>query len=599
MDGMKENEIKDNSLVRQGLNISQYVSIFEKSLSYCVALMISIFVGIVYTESKNSFPDIIQKYFLNWQSNPDEIMGFSFLIATLVTIPYFYTYTLKNIPEWTLADHTGEIHGLIKLFCLFEICVMTIFYLLLWRNASAIAAKILILAVNILILMLYFVIGWKERNDSFFNSIYFIMIFIGGFLLFAILIYHNFNVLRRKSTSLINSSSFRNVIYVLSFGLNTLANIIIVFRAKYNALTGIRSNRVKIINSVLSIAAFPIINTYCFLSPIPYGQWAIAIIYFIVYEMAVVLLFKNENESIKKTVFGTFFSVIIMLIIPFFVLTTPVEGTKYFLRVDWIILMGISVYMAAIKYWGYIFHFMKYETDKGMPLQEVIYEMITRFDVCFLGATIFTIFFLIWADRFVVLIITLACIFIFVNFFVAETVLKENTISLKPTSRRQGIAIEIIGILLPTGAFFIDLKQLHTLSGTFLIMLNQVYIYLLGPAALVVLHDLLSEMLDSKGQTKIRPKLKWKDITVKINAIISNCCHDKNWLFYVLLFVSVIVYYMLGVICFITIFGFHPESFVNLGAGIALLIMMELNGRLVTIKLAKYYLRRLKWKNKK
>lgn len=409
-----------------------------------------------------------------------------------------------------------------------------------------------------------------------------------------------FYIITKDLNEDINSiESFRNMLYVLSFQLNTLINLYMLFGAKYDERAGVCSNRVKIINFVLSIAAFPIISTYCFFSQMYWKYWILAILFLGSYEFAI---FKIDlGEGVTKALVGTLISIAWLIIVPFFTLNSVPKGMHFRLRIYWIMLMGICVYMAAMKYWGYIFHIMKYEY-KGLAIdseekQWMMYDMLVRFDVSFLGAMIFTVLLFLATNMFTILCIGIFAVFMIVNLFLQIKVLRTEKISLSNRERNIGVIIEFIGIIIPIICFVFDIKTGVKFIDILSEPVNSDGIkYMFNGIALAFLTIYLFFRNKSEGQKErnlVSGFIYFLDSLRKITSSSKMADRNKeeNNLFYLLLEYSTDIYCISGVFIWFILCSYFPSVITYFGI-MAIVFMVLINLLCITRTLEKYYLRR-------
>ncbi len=134
--------------------ITEYIHTFEKSLNYMVAVLLAIFVTAICCKYKGeSFRELWEGPIHDLYNEP-KIVFFS-IVAVLPTLPYYFYYTLRDNTDWNMSNRDREKRGLVKLFILYETGVMSILYLLMQNDKSFAGTKMIVSAINVVLLCLY------------------------------------------------------------------------------------------------------------------------------------------------------------------------------------------------------------------------------------------------------------------------------------------------------------------------------------------------------------------------------------------------------------------------------------------------------------
>lgn len=145
--------------------IKEYVHIFEKSLNYMAGVILSIFIsGIIYLGSETNGNITINEILKNIHDDPKPL--FCVLVAVLSTLPYYFYYSLKDDTAWNACNGRRDNWGLAKICILYEICIMSLLYLLLQGNVCFAGSKFLISIINIILILIYMIFLFKGKRDG-------------------------------------------------------------------------------------------------------------------------------------------------------------------------------------------------------------------------------------------------------------------------------------------------------------------------------------------------------------------------------------------------------------------------------------------------
>lgn len=426
--------------------LRDYISVFEKSLNYLTGAVLAIFIAGMswYIVSEPNWKMMLPQKLHSIHDNPKELL--CLIVAVLSMLPYFFYYSLKDNIGWNACNGSRDNLGLGKICVLYEICIMSFFYLLLQGQVQFAGSKLIISIVNIILIILY-CIFLKEGKKKGENIGYFLAIIILAFIFFGGLFVNSLLNLQKH---------FRNQNYAIIefmglFLLNAGVNIFFLFRCDSSEETGIISNRIKIMIPVISISIYTVSMVYCFY----YFNGNLLIMLFVAlwitsYEI-IISCFKFYNENIKM-----FWCVIAFII---FIFGIPIaiwfKKIPSELNLYWLILVGISIYMAAIKYWGYILKFLFGEKRKKESKARIMGIMIW-FRNSTLGSMLFTLVVILANQRYYTLLITIIAGSLITEIFIYKLLFNGLDKNVGKKIYSIGRIIEFSAILLPLIVYIIE-----------------------------------------------------------------------------------------------------------------------------------------------
>lgn len=172
-----------------------------------------------------------------------------------------------------------------------------------------------------------------------------------------------------------------------------------------------------------------------------------------IYEIAISCI-KFQKNTIKIVVCVISF-VIFVFGIP--VLPMFIKGNKALLSelgLNWLILVGISIYLAAIKYWGYILKFLFGEKERKNP-KEKIMNILIWFRNSILGSMLFISVVLISSKRYYILLIIIIACSLGAECFISHYIFR-NPMKSTDKAYFKGRIIEFLAIILPVGIFSLE-----------------------------------------------------------------------------------------------------------------------------------------------
>lgn len=457
--------------------VTEYMHTFEKSLNYMVAVLLAILVTAICCNYKGeSFKELLEGPILDLYNEP-KIVFFS-IVAVLPTLPYYFYYTLRDNVDWNMSNRDREKRGLVKLFILYETGVMSILYLLMQNDKSYAGTKMIVSAINIVLLCLYgFVMikGAFEKDEYKKESPgYFAVIIIFSILIFCVLFGHSIENLKNSNVPQDWSIICLTLLFVINAGIN------IFFLSWYESREeiGIISNRIRVMIPVLSASTYTVSVFYCFYAPEGTLIKMITVAAVItMYEM-ILCCIKKYKSKLRKAACCIAFFIIFVLAIPIIVyIGYDDKDVVKMLVLKWLILIGVSIYMAAIKYWGCILKYLKkfklqyaFQNESQENSKEKLQEILEKVDVkmkemmtwlhnSILGSMLFlTVLIVSYGQYFLFLFVILICAikleyFIYKNFLCEQA--KENIREFSDIYNR-GRVIEFLAIIVPIIFFVIN-----------------------------------------------------------------------------------------------------------------------------------------------
>ena len=441
--------------------ITEYMHTFEKSLNYMVAVLLAILVTAICCKYNGESIRQLWEGPLHDLYNEPKTVFFN-IVAVLPTLPYYFYYTLRDNADWNMSNRDREKRGLVKLFILYETGVMSILYLLMQNDKRFAGTKVIISAINFVLLCLYGCIlikGAREKDEQKKESPgYFSVIIILSIIIFGLLFGHSIE-------SLINSNIPQDrAIICLTLLLVINAGINILFLTWYESgdEIGIISNRIKVMIPVLSASTYTVSVFYCFYALEGSLKEMITVAVVItVYEIILCCVKKYKNKLVKAGCCITFF-IAFVLAIPIIVYSSYEDkDVAKTLMIKWLILIGVSIYMAAIKYWGCILKYLKkFETQKtSLKIDVKINEMMTWLHNSILGSMLFLTALIISYGQyllflFVILICAIGLEYFIFEYFLCEKA-KKNIREFNKIYNR-GRIIEFVAIIVPIIFFVAD-----------------------------------------------------------------------------------------------------------------------------------------------
>lgn len=363
--------------------LGRYVRAFEKSLNYMLGAVLAVFVaGVKYIIPEDgqqiSLDDVIG---ILQKIHDDPRKLFCVLTAVLSTLPYYVYYTLKEDSVWNACDGKRDHLGLKKIYIVYEIGIMSFFYLLFQGIKDYAGSKMVAAIISMVLVGCYFRLikreGKRKERDH------------GGYLLLAILLAFLF-FLMLFGNSLYNlvlnfeNQNISEVLLIILFAVNSGINIYFLSGSHSAKESGIVSNRMKIMIPLISISIFTASVAYCFLQ-FREKWWVMLTVALWITAYEILISFFKWQDEREKIIWCVVLFVIFMLGIPVMIWENDFLPSEFV--VDWFILIGIAIYCAAIKYWGYILKIL-FKSEEKEKSQDKLMDVMIWFRNSILGSMI-------------------------------------------------------------------------------------------------------------------------------------------------------------------------------------------------------------------
>lgn len=425
--------------------ITDYVHAFEKSLNYLAGAILAVLAaGIGYIASIPEHNISLLKITKNIHDNPQKML--CVLTAVLSTLPYYVYYTLKENADWNICNGKRDHLGLLKIAIMYEICIMNCFYLLFQGDARYAGSKLAISIVNI-VLVSWYLILLRKRSKEGEHIGYFIAVIISALLFFIGL---SINSLYNLAANLYNQDGSVGWLMML-FLFNSGINIKFLTKTGSTGESGIIYNRIKILVPIISISIFTVSLTYCFFRfPGKWGIMLLAAIWITLYEV-VISSIKFESDKIKVIVCVLFF--VIFVFVPPWIIWNS-KSLPHELAADWFTLIGISIYCAAIKYWGYILKFLFVPKGNAESKHKLMNVMVW-YRNSILGSMLLILAVLLPSGRLYMLLITILFCSLFSEGYIFHIIFK-GKIENREKEYSFGRFIEFFAIIIPVIVFSVE-----------------------------------------------------------------------------------------------------------------------------------------------
>lgn len=426
--------------------IKDYVNAFEKSLNYMTGAILAILVAgmswYIVTEPnwKIMLPQVLQ----NIHDDPKELLGL--IAAVLSTLPYYFYYSLKDNISWNECSGSRDNFGLGKICVLYEICIMSFFYLLLQGEVCFAGSKLIISFIS-MILIIFYCLFLKEGKKKGEHIGYFVAVIILALLFFGGLFINSLHNFWKYS----GNQNYASLIFMLLFFFNAGVNIFFLTKCDASEEIGIISNRIKIIIPVTSISIYTVSLVYCFYY-FKDNSWIMLFValWISVYEI-IISCITVDNER-TKMIWCVVSFIIFILGIP---IAIHIRKLPNELTLNWFILVGISIYMAAIKYWGYILKLLYGEKGKKESEARIMNIMIW-FRNSILGSMLFILVVILANERYHILLITMIVGALITEFFISRLIFGISTQNVDSKIYSRGRIAEFLAIILPLVIFVFE-----------------------------------------------------------------------------------------------------------------------------------------------
>lgn len=422
-----------------------YVHAFEKSLNYLAGAILAIFAaGISYISTVPDWYMDLGEIVQNIHDDPKIFL--CVCTAVLSTLPYYFYYTLKDNDNWNACQGKRDKWGLGKICILYEICMMSFFYLLVQGDLHFAGAKCIISFISALLSCLYLglMIKGHRRGE---RIGYFVVVILSAIAFFILLFVNSLWNLKNNC----DDQNYSVVCLLIMFILNAAVNLFFLDRSESNEEMGIISNRKKIMIPIISISIYTVSVVFCFyyFNEKIWVMPAVALL-ITLYE-AVISCIKWEDHY-KKVGACIVAFVIFVISIPIFVWRNKEYPDE--LALNWFMLIGISIYLAAIKYWGYLLKWLVFSKEQKRTKSKAMNTMVW-FRNSILGSMLFTLVILLSGKSCYVLLVIMLICSLTAEIFLAHYVFAEQ-INHADKIYSKGRFIELLAIIMPVSFFILE-----------------------------------------------------------------------------------------------------------------------------------------------
>lgn len=533
---------------REEFGLRNYIQIFEKSLNYIAGAFLSMLAaGIVFWGSKQCGNFSLKELFSNIDAGSKILT--CVLVAILSTLPYYFYYNLKNNTVWNSSIGDKDNGALLKIYILYEIGIYSFFYLILQGDYHFALSKLILSSINVLLILIYLFHPKINKNVSGNRLSYFIAVLILLGIFFVFLSIRSGLIFSENA----DSQNITVLLLLILFSCNSGINLFFLTKWDSNEENGIISNRIKIMVPVISISIYTISTIYCFLAfENGWGQMIITSFWITLYEVAISLI--KVRNSKNKVIICIVFFLIFVSGIPF--ILNVIEKNKYglgALSINWLILIGISIYFAAIKYWGYILKILFVDRERKESKAKITSVMVWYHN-SILGSMFFLLLILISSERYYLLLVTTLICSLYSEYFIIKYAFGKN-IANQNKIYRKGRTIEFFSIILPVICFalgnFFELELISKLYFPVDSKVNAVMfsIFLICGMLFYSINRLNEKQISFDFDTKNLLSKLYKCIK-KIKDIITQVIPDNNtgnfltimlsWCFYIIITASIL-----------------------------------------------------------
>lgn len=426
--------------------LRDYVQVFEKTLNYMagaiVAAMIAGICHIVSDPNMHLTIDTTFRMIQDLHKNPQEF--FCLITSVLSTLPYYFYYCLKDNTGWNACNGKRDNKGLRKIYVLYEFGIMCLLYLLMKDDMSFSASKLLISVINIVLTFTYLCFMIKDRRKE--ERIgYFLVTIALSIIIFGGLCWNSWcNLIQNRS-----NQNYSIILLVILFWLNSAFNLGFLVRSDSSDESGIISNRKKIMIPIITMSIYTVTIIYCFYYS--GGDWKIMVttaVYVTVYEVVISLL-KCKREIVKMFWCAVSF-VLFVFVMPAAIWQSNKLSDE--LALNWLILVGVSIYMAAIKYWGYIIKYLFSQKERSQSTVKTM-NMMIWFRNSILGSMVFIASVLWISKKYYMMLLVITACSIVSEIFISYTF--DRQIKNTDKAYLAGRIMEFISITAPICTFII------------------------------------------------------------------------------------------------------------------------------------------------
>lgn len=445
---MRTGKVKSHIMKNEstkGIRIGDYVNFFEKSLNYLAGALLAILVaGIAHFASKSNMDKSLWDTILDIHDHPHDLL--CILTAVLSTLPYYVYYALKENMGWNAYNGKKDHVALATIGIMYEICIMSGFYLLYQGDWQYAGSKLVISVVNIALVGLYIYLLRKRRKKGEKAGYFIIVIGLASVFFLGTFANSLYNLVTH-----VKEQAYPVVLVLMLFFLNSGINLYFLTKFDSTEETGIIANRIKIIVPVLSISTFTFSVTYCFFRfRDDWKPMLLAALWITGYEIWISLIKSQNNE--RKIILCVSYFLIFLFGLPVIIWgckTLPDELAK-----GWFILIGISIYCAAVKYWGYNLKFLFGPKVREEPKDKLM-NTLTWFRNSMLGSMLLISGVLLQERRLYLLLGVILICSLVSEIYLSKTVF-EREVADKDKIYNIGRSIEFFVMIFPAIVFALE-----------------------------------------------------------------------------------------------------------------------------------------------
>ena len=591
---------------------NEYISSFEKSLSYMFGAILAICVvriSIYFSSGDMQWTDFWAKLAAIHRSPRNALRIFA---AVLSTLPYYYYYTLKDNPNWNAQNGQKDNWGLVKACILYEIGIMILFYLLLQGGSESdedayIGSKLIVafigatLTIIYIVIIIYRHIRKKERIGYFIAAIFMMFLFFGALIL------NSFSGLKDHP-----DQDYRFAAFLLLFLINSAVNVFFLHRFDSCEKSGIIANRIKIIIPVLSISVYTSSLIYCWYWPndeINLTMMAIVALWITIYEI-VISCIKCHSVSVK--IMWCIISFMVFIIgLPVLIWNFIDDDFQKETILKWFLIIGICIYFVAAKYFGSIIKLLFDQEETGESNAKLMNAVIW-FRNSILGSMLFFLVIVMESHlimetpKYFLLLVTIIPMALAKEFYVYRYVFNNSKKTNGTKAYAVGRTIELFTVLFPLIAFIIENASPKSLIDYIPDGKNVLAVVAVA-CVIVTLMGLCLYIISKfdKGEWVRLPELEKKQVLKEawnrlrhVRTLTANLSPDKNAENFWMAFLTWGIYIILSII---SLYVFPFESLSNMKQGLVykipgivlMVFIIEVDWILLSKNLLNYYMKKM------
>lgn len=424
------------------------------------------------TTSKKWYIDIWK--LLKGIANDDSNTHFSRLLlivaGVLTTLPYYFYYTLKDNSAWNAYGGKRDVWGLKKIYLLYEISIMGLFYLLLMRGGEYKVDKPIVAFVSAFFAAIYIGLSlYRQKRES--SIGYFFILIVMTFIFFVAL-----GIKNLPEQGIKVSDIDKITVYMLLLLLNSMVNIFFLHKFDSCKESGIIANRIKFIMPMLSISIYTSILTYCYyytgildtnkvnniggvgeniICMLIVAGWITA------YEIIISCITPYDN-SLKIPCCVLLF-ILFILGMTFLIRSFSLEKNQNELIRNWFLLIGVCIYFVSVKYFSAITKLQRQHLTTTKSKAKIA-NAIMWFRNSLLASVLLILVIFIMEKTQILLLITMIVVSLLLEIFVYRYIFHFAKEDAPQKVYVIGKIIEFLAIVLPLIAFLIEITESIDLS---------------------------------------------------------------------------------------------------------------------------------------